>query len=171
MESPPLSRASLIDAYVSALPFAPVAVVVIPGGCRVAVGGEPAAGETIKHQFYFRPLHIELVLGAAALSDGLIKLPADAVAARIELAAATLGAPCHTLEQLRKFAAPQVAEIVVRVKASGRRGKLKSWNSRYRIYRLERTARCEAAIDYWSFLELKVVLPTVRNIAAMGRTV
>lgn len=36
----PVSRETLIEAYVSALPFVPVAVVAIPGGgCRVAVGG------------------------------------------------------------------------------------------------------------------------------------
>jgi hypothetical protein len=56
-----MSRESLVQAYIAALPLSPIAVVALPGGgCRVAVGGEVAPGETVIQQFYFRRTHVEL---------------------------------------------------------------------------------------------------------------
>jgi hypothetical protein len=92
-----VSRASLIEAYVSALPFAAVAVVQTAGGCRVAVGGEIAPGETIAARFYFKPSHAELVLMTIG-KEGLADKPPAAVAALIERTAAMLGAPHRTLD-------------------------------------------------------------------------
>src|SRR5258706_12724165 len=58
-ESPAVSRASLIDAYVSALPFAPVAIVAIPGGgCRVAVGDRARRSNRAAILFQTKPYRI-----------------------------------------------------------------------------------------------------------------
>jgi hypothetical protein len=97
-----MSRESLVREYISALPFAPVAVVAIPnGGCRVAVGGEIAPGETTIEKYYFKPLHIELLLSAAGLGDGPIDQSPGAVAALIERTAKSMRAPYETAAELR----------------------------------------------------------------------
>lgn len=96
-----MSRADLIQAYITALPFAPVAVVATTGGrCRVAVGGEPAPGEKLKRQFYFKASHIELVLGAAGLTDSPVDQPPDAIAARLEKTARRLHAPYDLIPEI-----------------------------------------------------------------------
>jgi hypothetical protein len=172
VESSATSRESLVQTYIDALPLARVAIVAIPGrGCRVAVGGEIGPGEKIAHQFFFKPLHIELVLGAAGLGDGPIRQPAVIVAEQIEQAAAKLGARWQTADGLRKVAAEQVDEIVERVKTAGLSGKLKRWNAAYRQYRLEAVAKAEKAIPYAAFLEQVVTMPTVKQLAMTGRTV
>jgi hypothetical protein len=167
-----VSRAALIDAYVSALPFTPVAVVAIPGGgCRVETAAQCAPGETIAKQYYFKPSHIELVLGAAGLADGPIRQPPAVVAALIERTARRMHAPYETEPEIRAAAKIQVDAITERVKASGQRGALKVWNTRYRQYRLAQVAKAEKAIPYSAFLEQFVVTPTVRQIAASGRMI
>jgi hypothetical protein len=103
--------------------------------------------------------------------EGLSGKPAAALAELIERAAAKLGAPHQTPEQVRKAAGHQVAEIVERVKTAGQRGALKVWNKRYRQYRLAQVAKGEKAIGYWPFLEQAVMLPTVKQLAMTGRTV
>jgi hypothetical protein len=114
-----VSRASLIDAYVSALPFAAVIVVAVPrGGCRVAVGGEPAPGEKIERQYYFKASHIELVLGAAGLTDGPIDQPPATIAALVERTARSMQAPFQTAAELRADAEKEVAKIIARVEAT-----------------------------------------------------
>jgi hypothetical protein len=82
-----------------------------------------------------------------------------------------LGARHHSPAELRKAAAEQVAEITARVKASGQRGALKVWNTRYKQYRLAQVAKAEPAIPYSAFLEQVVIMPTVRQVAATGRMV
>jgi hypothetical protein len=48
-----MSRESLVQAYINALPFTAVAIVADGRRCRIRTG-EPAEGEKIKHRFYFR---------------------------------------------------------------------------------------------------------------------
>jgi len=162
-----LSRAALIEAYISGLQLTEVAVVGDGRRCRITEG-EPAEGEKIQRQFYFKPSHAELVL-VMIDQDGLSGKPSAALAASIEQAAAKLGAPFQTPDELRKLAGQQVDEIVERIKASGQRGALKHWNARYKQYRLAQGAKGEKAIGYWPFLEQAVMLPTVRDAAATGR--
>jgi hypothetical protein len=92
-----LSRASLIEAYIAALPLAAVAIVSSAEGrqCRIQTDGEPAPGEAIERRLYFKPSHAELVLSAIDLDGGTDQAPA-AVVALIEQTAAMLGAPLHT---------------------------------------------------------------------------
>jgi hypothetical protein len=118
-----VSRASLIDVYIAALPFTPVAVVAIPaGGCRVAVGGEIAPGEKTKHRLYFKANHVELVLSAAGLTDAPIPQPPDAVAGKLQLAAKSVGAPFQTLDALQADAEIEVDKIIARVEATNQAG-------------------------------------------------
>jgi hypothetical protein len=56
-----LSRASLVETYISALNLTVVTVVSSGRQCRIT-DGEPAPGEKIKHQYFFRSSHAELVL-------------------------------------------------------------------------------------------------------------
>jgi hypothetical protein len=165
MESlPAMSRASLIDAFISGLQLTEVAIVGAGKRCRI-ITGEPAPGELIQHRYYFKPSHADLLLDTIG-PEGLLGRPAVALAGAIEQTAARLGARWQTSDALRKAAGAQVDEIVERIKASGQRGKLKSWNARYKEYRLGQAAKGEKAIGYWTFLEQAVTLPTVRSIAA-----
>jgi hypothetical protein len=81
-----LSRASLIDVYISGLNLATVAIVSSGRRCRITEG-EPAPGETVKHRFYFKPSHAELLLATIDLEGVTDQAPA-AVAALIERTAA-----------------------------------------------------------------------------------
>jgi hypothetical protein len=166
-----MARADLVEVYISGLNLAAVLVVANGRRCRIITGDEFAPGEKITAQFFFRSSgHAELVL--AQIDQGSVSgKPADALAASVELAAAKVGAAVISPDRLKAFAEAQVSEIIARVNASGRRGKLKHWNARYRLYRLERIAKCEPVISYQAFLEQAVILPTVRNIAILGRTV
>jgi hypothetical protein len=160
-----LSRASLIDAYISGLALAEVAIVGAGRQCRIHTG-EPAPGEIIQHRYFFKSSsHVDLLLATIG-QDGMSGQPAAALAALIEQTAAMLGARWQTPDTLRKLAGHQVDEIVERIKASGQRGALKHWNARYKQYRLAQGAKGEKAIGYWPFLEQAVMLPTVRSIAA-----
>jgi hypothetical protein len=159
-----MSRSSLVDVYLSALNLTSIAVIGAGKQCRIETG-EPAAGELIQHQYYFKPSHAELVLATIG-RDGMSGKPAAVLAASIKQAAATLGAPFQTPGGLRNTAECQVAVIVARVKASGRT--LKPWNARYRQYRLAQVAKCEKAIPYAAYIEQAVIAPTVRSMASMA---
>jgi hypothetical protein len=137
--------------------------------CRLTEG-DPAEGEKIEAQFYFKPSHAELVLVMIDV-EGLSGKPLAAVAGAIEQAAATLGAPYSTPEQLGRAAEIQVAEIVDRVKTAGLSGGLKKWNTRYRQYRLAQVAEAKQAMPYANYIEQVVTMPTVRQIAASGRMI
>jgi hypothetical protein len=64
-----------------------------------------------------------------------------------------------------------VTAIAARVWASNQSGGLKLWNMKYKLYRQGQAAKSEKAIPYQRFIEEAVTLPTVRNIAATGRTI
>jgi hypothetical protein len=156
-----MSRSDLVDAYMSGLQLISIAVVGAGKQCRI-VTGELPPGEIIQHQFYLRPSHADLVMSRIGEPSG----KAAELAGLIKQTAATLGARCQTLDELRGLAARQVDEIVSRIKASGRA--LKPWNQRYRQYRLEQVAKGEKAVPYAAFLEEIVIQPTVRSIAAQA---
>jgi len=159
-----MSHSSLVETYIAALPFAAVAIVAVPGGCRIEIGGTSAPA------FYFKPSHLELVL-AAIDQKGLSGKPPALMAGAIKQAAATLGAPYETAVELRKAAGQQVAEIVERVKTAGLSGKLKRWNKAYKQYRLAQVAEAKQAMPYANYIEQAVTMPTVRQIAASGRMI
>jgi len=163
-----VSRASLVEAYIAALPLTAVAIVSDGRRCRITEG-EPAPGEKIKRQFYFKPSHAELVLMTID-KEGLSGKPAAAVAGAIEQAAATLGAPVQTLTELQAEAELQVAEITARVKASNQSGGLKQWNQAYKKYRQAQIAKAEKATSYAKFLE-RFTASIVRDVAMTGRMV
>jgi hypothetical protein len=164
-----VSRASLVEAYISALNLTAIAIVSDGLRCRIETG-EPAEGEKIKRQFFFKPSHAELVLMTIG-KEGLSGKPPAVLAALIERTAAMLGAPFQTPSELQAAAEHQVAEITARIKAAGTSGALKKWNSRYRQYRIAQVEKREPAICYATFLEQFVIMPTVRSIAATGRMV
>ena len=159
-----MSRADLIQTYISALNLTSVAIVGAGRQCRIQTGEIPP-GEPVAHRFYFKPSHVELLLATIG-QDGMSGRPAGALVDAIERTAARLGARWQTPDTLRKLAGQQVDEIVERIKASGQRGALKHWNARYKQYRLAQGAKGEKAIGYWPFLEKAVMTPTVRSIAA-----
>ena len=161
-----MSRASLVEAYISALPFAAVAIVSDGLRCRIEIGGTSAPA------FYFKPSHLELVL-ASIDQESLAGKPPAAVASAIEQAAAKmLEAPFQTPGELRKAAGQQVDKITARIKVEGGpSGALKKFNTGYRAYRLAQIEKHEPAISYAVFLEEFVVTPAVRHVAAKGRMI
>jgi hypothetical protein len=164
-----LSRASLVEAYIAALPLAAVAIVSSADGrrCRIHTDGEPAPGDTIERRFYFKPSHAELVLSTIDLEGWTDHQPA-AVAAQIERAATTLGASFHTLAELREAAEEAVVEIQARVDAGRQNGDLKQVNRQYKHYRQQQIARAEKAMPYAKFLE-QFTASIVRDVAMSGR--
>ncbi len=167
-----MSRAALIDVYISGLNLTEVAIVGAGKRCRIHIDGdgEIAPGEPVACRYYFKASHAELVLMTIG-KEGVTDQAPAALAEAIERTAAMLGAPHQTPAELRAAAAEQVAEIVERVKSAGLSGRLKMWNKRYRQYRLVQIAKSEPAIPYASYIEQAVTLPTVKQLAASGRTV
>jgi hypothetical protein len=154
VESPPMSRADLIRTYISALPFAPVAIVAVPGGgCRIATAAPGAPGEKIAKLYYFKPSHIELVLGAAGLGAGPIDEVPAAVAALLEKTARSMGAPYETAAELRAAAEQEVDKIVAKVQAMRWDGEMKEVNRRYKNYRLAQVAMGKTAKPYSAYLQ------------------
>jgi hypothetical protein len=167
---PFVSRETLIQAYVSALPFAAVNIIATINGCRVSVGGELAPGEIAIATYFFRPLHIELLLGAAALTDDPVDRSPVAVASLISDAAKKVGAPCHTAKQLRAAAEHEVDKILERVRVSNQAGGLKLINRKYREYRQAQVAKAEEALPYSKFIE-PYLMQILRQVAATGRMI
>jgi hypothetical protein len=165
-----LSRALLIDAYIAALPLTAVAIVSSADGrrCRIRTDGEPAPGETIERRLYFKPSHAELVLSTIDLEGWTDQQPA-AVAAQIERAATTLGAPYQTPAELQEAAEQAVAEVQARVDIGRQNGDLKQVNRQYKMYRQQQVAKAEKAIPYAKFLE-RFTASIVRDMAMNGRT-
>jgi hypothetical protein len=167
-----VSRASLVDVYISSLPFVPVAIVPIAGGdCRVERCAPGAPGETIAQLYYFKRSHLELVLGAAGLADGPINQPPDAVAALIEKTARSMGAPFQTAAELRADAEKEVDKIVDRVQATNQAGGLRELNRSYKAYRQQQIARAERAQGYSKYLEEHYTIGIVRSVASVGRMI
>jgi hypothetical protein len=165
-----VSRESLVQAYISGLNLAEVAIVGAGRRCRIHTDGDGdlAPGEPIQRRYFFKPSHAELLL-ATIDKEGLSGKPPAVMAGAIEQAATKLGAKWQTPDEVRKAAEIQVAEIVERVRAAGQSGALKKWNTRYRQYRLAQVEKGERAIPYAAFLEQLVIVPTVRNAAMTGR--
>jgi hypothetical protein len=164
-----VSREALIQAYISGLNLAEVAIVGAGRQCRV-ITGEIAPGEPVACCYYFKASHAELLLRHDR--PGWHVRPAGGRAGGADRAGGgTLGAPYQTPDALRKAAAEQVAEIVERVKTAGLSGRLKRWNAAYKQYRVAQVAKAEPAIPYAAFLEQVVTLPTVKQLAMTGRTV
>jgi hypothetical protein len=151
MENQFMSRAALIDVYISGLNLATVAVVSDGRRCRVAVfgsaedTGEPEPGETVRHRFYFKPSRADLVLMTIG-KEGVTGKPPAALAALIERAAAMLGAPYRTPDELRRIAEQAVVEVQARVAALNQSGGLKQINKQYKSDRLAQIARAEKAM-------------------------
>jgi hypothetical protein len=165
-----VSRASLIEAYIAALPLTAVAIVSSADGrrCRIIhTEGEPAPGETIERRLYFKPSHAELVLSAIKV-EGWTDQPSAAVVALIERTAANLGAPFRTSGELQEGAAEAVAEVVERVDAMRQNGALKQVNAQYKRYRQQQMAKAEKATTYAVFLQ-RWTASIVRDVAMTGR--
>jgi hypothetical protein len=166
-----LSRASLVDVYISALQLTAVAIVASADGrrCRIETDGEIAPGEKIKRQFFFRPTHADLLLLTIALDGWTDQQPA-AVAALIERTAATLGAPFQTLTELQAEAEQEVDKIIAKVAASNQAGGMKQINAQYKRYRQAQVAKAEKAVPYTKFIE-RFTASIVRDVAATGRMI
>jgi hypothetical protein len=170
MESPPPCRVPAWSTYIGALNLASITIVGDGRQCRIIHTGEIPPGERIKHRFYFKPSHAELVL-ATIEKEGVAGKPAAALAALIERTAAMLGATWMTPDGLRRTAAEQVAEITERVKMAGLSGKLKRWNASYKNYRQAQIEKGEPAIPHASYIERVVTAPTVKQLAMSGRMI
>lgn len=95
---------------------------------------------------------------------------AGTLAARIVQAAAMLGAPYSSLDELRRAAEHAVDEVQARVAAVNQSGGLQHINRAYRQYRLAAIARAERAISYSSFLERRVAT-IVAQVAITGKMI
>jgi hypothetical protein len=141
-----VSRASLVETYIAGLNLTAVAIVSDGRRCRITEG-EPPPGETIKRQFYFKSSHAELIL-ATIDQEGVTDQAPAALAAQIEQAAATLGAPFQTPDEIQAEAVQAVAEVQARVADLNQSGALKDLNKSYKAYRLRQIARAEKAMPY-----------------------
>jgi hypothetical protein len=149
-----MSRASLIEAYISGLNLTEVAVVGAGRRCRISnrpLGVDLTPGEPIAHRYYFKPLHAELVLSTID-QDSMSGQPAGVLADAIEKAAAMLGAPIRTLTELRRAAELAVDEITARVMVANQEGELRQVNRRYKAYRQKQLAIGEKAVPYSAYL-------------------
>jgi hypothetical protein len=165
MESRSVSRASLIEVYISGLGLAEVAIIVgTDGRCRIETDGEIAPGEKIRRQFFFKPSHADLV-SMTIDKEGLPGKSPAALAAQIERTAAMLGAPHRSPGELRRAAAEAVAEVQARVAAMRQNGGLQDVNRQYRAYRMAQVAKAEKAIPYSAFLR-RFTASLVRDVAA-----
>jgi hypothetical protein len=163
-----LSRALLIEAYISGLALTAVTVVSDGRRCRIT-DREPAPGEKIKHRYFFKTSHVELLLMTIDLQGWTDQQP-TALAALVERTATMLGAQYRTPDELRKAAEVQVAEVVARVRGANQSGALKDVNARYKRYRLAQIAKGEKALPYAKFIE-PFVMSTVRDVAMSGRMI
>ena len=109
-----MSRADLVDVYISGLNLAEVVVVSNGRQCRITNVGEFVPGEKIKASYHLKPTHADLVLATIG-REGLSGKPAALVAA-IERTAEMLGAPYQRPDELRRGAEQQVDEITARIK-------------------------------------------------------
>jgi hypothetical protein len=163
-----MSRESLIEAYIAALPLTAVAVVsVAAGSCRVETG---APGEATDHLYYFKPSHVDLVLGAAGLGGDPIDEEPAAVATRIELAARSMGAPFQSAAELQADAEQGVDKIVAKVEAMRQNGGLAKVNAQYKAYRQAQIAKAEKATSFSVFFE-RFTASIVRDVAMTGRMI
>jgi len=147
-----LSRASLVEVYIAALPVVEIAIVGAGRQCRITPSGDFVPGEPVARRYYFKASHAELVLVTIG-QDSMSGRPAATLADAIERAAAMLGAPFQSASELRKAAGLAVAEITARVKLASQEGGLKQINRRYKAYRLAQTAKGEKAVPYAKFIE------------------
>ena len=166
-----MSRASLVQVYLDSLPFCRLAIVQTAGGCRVAVGGETAPGETVAATYYLKPLHVELLLTAAGLTDGPTDQAPDIVAARLEKTARTMHAPYESETELRAVAEKQVDEIQERVRATNQAGGLSALNKAYKQYRAHQIDNAQRAIGYNAYIEQHYTIGIVRSVASVGRMI
>jgi hypothetical protein len=164
-----MSRADLIQTYISGLQLTEVAIVGAGKQCRIHTGGhgEIAPGEIVQHRYFFKSSHVELVLLTIG-PEGLSAKPAAALAELIVQAAASIGAPYRSPAQVRKGAEVAVAEITERVRIANQRGGMKLINRKYRAYRQQQLAKGEKATSYAAFIE-PFVATMVKQVA--GRTI
>jgi hypothetical protein len=166
-----MSRASLVETYIAALPFTCVAIVQTAGeGCRIETGAPGTPGETIA-QYYFKPSHIDLVLGAAGLANGPIDDEPAAVAVLLETTARAMHAPYETEPEIRAAAEKEVGKILARVDATNQAGGLRQLNKAYKAYRQGQIDKAERAVPYSKFLEEKYTIGIVRSVASVGRMI
>jgi hypothetical protein len=166
-----MARSDLIKSYIESLPFGAISVVASAGGgCRVAVGGELLPGEAAIATYWVRPLHLELVLGAAGLGDGPLDQSPVAIASLIRGAAKGVGAPMQTEKQLRAAAEIEVDKILERVRASNQAGGMKLINKQFKRYRLAQLEKAEPAVGYQKFIE-PFVMTMLRQVAMTGRMI
>jgi hypothetical protein len=172
-----MSHSSLVETYIAALPFAPVAVVAIPGDsrCRVetaaaAPGAPGAPGEKTIAKYYFKPSHIELLRAAAGLADGPIDQPPAAVAALLEHTARRMHAPYETEPELRAAAENEVDKVVAKVAAMRMNGEMKEINAKYESYRLARVSMGKKAMPYSAYLQ-HFTEGLVRGAAMTGKMI
>jgi hypothetical protein len=170
MESQPVSRAALIDVYISGLNLVEVAIVGAGRQCRIHTDGKIAPGEPVAHRYHFKASHAELVLATIGHEGCTDQLAAAPLAALVERTAATLGASYVTPAELRKAAEAHVNEITERIRVANQSGGMKEINKQYKRYRQEQIAKGEGAVPYSKYVE-PFITRMVRNVAATGRMI
>jgi hypothetical protein len=163
MESPAVSRASLVEAYISGLQLTEVAVAGAGKQCRIRTGGDLAPGEPVAQRYFFKSSHVDLLLATIG-QDGLSGRSAAALADAIVQAAASIGAPYRSPAQVRKGAELAVAEIVARVRLANQTGDLRQVNRSYKLYRQQQAEKGEMATSYAAYIE-PFIMTMVKQVA------
>jgi len=98
--------------------------------------------EEVPDIWFTRPIHAELVREhcAGAIDHG-----------SVVAAAAKIGAPWQTTDQVRAVAETEARKLLADIEAKRQAGALKKLNADYKSYRLQQIAKTEKAVPYSKF--------------------
>lgn len=145
-------RDALVEAYLGALDARAVLIQAAPNGqpARISTEADPQFN-LFAVLWFSKSAHAELVL--AQCPAGWVDVAPAALRDEVINAAAALGAPWRTTEEVRVEASIAVAEIIASVEASRQSGGLAQVNASYKIYRQQQVAKGEKAMPYSAHLQ------------------
>jgi hypothetical protein len=147
-----MSRASLVQAYIDALPGTIVSIVSSADGQRSRFEtGAVAADEIVHARLRFKDSHAELVLSACGVT-GWADMRAAALLDLIVATAQSLGARPQSDADVAAAAREAVEFVVAKVDGMRENGGLKQVNAAYKRCRLAQVAKGEKAINYAAHL-------------------
>ncbi len=143
-------RSEMVLAYIEARESVPIHVLRTPAGIAVLEGGLQEGAQVVASFWFAKSHHAEMVLADIGRTDPTIT--ADDLRDTIVNAAANLGAPWQTSEEITAGAEAAVDEIMAKVEASRVNGELRQVNAAYKIYRQRQSAKGEKAMPYAAHL-------------------
>jgi hypothetical protein len=163
-----MSRASLVQAYITALPGTIVSIVSSPDGQRSRFEtGAVDAGAIVHARLHFKDSHAELVLSVCGVHDWA-DMPPWAMLQLISTTAQGLGAQPWNDADIIAAAEDAVDQVVAKVEVMRQNGDLAVVNAGYKRYRLGQVAKGEKAVSYAAHLA-KFTQSLVAEVAKFPR--